>query len=150
MGTQFSKYCEQSIIQAIQTAGITSATFRAYRVDDDIGEDDESIEYPICQIVSEPIQETQQGASLYSCDVMVSIATYYDDDKKRQVLDNLSDDIWNTLTTLNVDTAMGLVTGAELLGVQGLTYSEVDVNQDSNDQRTVRLFTFHLFDTFGL
>jgi len=144
MLSEFPKFCEQAIIQAMETAGITGLTNRAYHVEDDIG--DEDIVYPVCQIVAEPVQEIQQDAPLYECRVSVSIATYFDDDGKRQILSNLSSDVWLVLTRSNIDTAMGLVVGGTNLGVQGVTYADVTTNQDSNDQRSTRVFSLHLFD----
>ena len=136
---EIAKYIEEAFLGAL--SGVTGLTYRAYHVDDDTVED---IQYPLCQIVSEPQQEIQQQAALFSIRVGVAVATYFDDDKKRETLSEKAAEVWAALTPDAVDTAMGNVTGADNLGVQGLEYSDTTTTQENNDQRAVRTYTAHL------
>jgi hypothetical protein len=141
-----AKKVELAFKQALETAGVTGLTYRLYHADDSGSGDDEPIVYPVCQIVAEPAQEVQPNATLFAMSVAVAVATYYDDDKLRQTLSEKASDVWIALTASSVDTAMGTVSGASNLGVQGLEQGDPATLLEGNDQRQIRVYTAHLFD----
>lgn len=137
---------EAAFKQACVTAGVSGLTYRLFHGDDSGGAAAESIVYPYCMIMAEPIEETQMDAPLLSMRVVVAVATYYDDDKLHQTLSEKASTVWAALTATATDTALGLVTGADNLGIQGLEYGETISTQDGNDQRASKTYTAHIYD----
>ena len=138
-----TKLVEQAFLKVL--VGVSGITFRAYHVSDE-GGDEETIEYPVCEIVASPEQEVQPNAPLITVDVAIAVATYYDDDKLRQTLTAKADEIFDLITDTALDTAMGTISGGSDLGVQGLTYTDNATTQEQNDQRQARIYTVYLYD----
>jgi len=137
---------EAAFKQACVTAGVSGLTYRLFHGDDSGSASEEAIVYPFCMIMAEPIEEIQMNAPLMAMRVVVAVATYYDDDKLHQTLSEKASDVFAALTASSTDTALGLITGADNLGIQGLEYGEPTSTQDGNDQRQVKTYTAHIYD----